>query len=602
MRIKWFSFVRITGLLLVLVYHFFKPALPGGFVGVDVFFTFSGYLITALLIDEFARDTRIGLVAFLKRRFYRIVPPLVGMVLVVTPLALLVRNDFTAGIAQQAAAAVGFVTNYYEILLGGSYETQFAPHLFLHTWSLAVEMHYYILWGVAVFILSKLSRSVKGLRIRIGIVSGVVLVASYLAMAIGAQGSSNLSIQYFSTQTHIFPFFIGGVLACFAGITTTSAAFVRIVKKYATKQVLLCAITSGALLCALGVFLKFDDLHTYQFGFLVASLAAAAMILAMRILHEKTPHMKEPKVVSYIADTSYSVYLFHWPLFNLLSERFDPGTSAGITVVLSLAFASMSFYIIEPLLAGRTPRIAGFKISPERAIKPLAMVSCVLLAATIYTSVTSPAISTFQLSNLSNGAIQADSHMSVTRKMADSTQASNYNVTPGVTYIGDSVSLRAISYLQKALPDAQIDATVSRNVSMGADVLETNLANNAVMQDVVIALGTNPVGGTDAIDRIVQMLPKGHRLIFVTPHDGRHTDPSSGAAAIREYELQLAEKYDYIYIADWHQTAVDHPELWPGTDDVHFGSNSETINAGGELFAQTVADAIAKADQGHVKP
>ena len=116
MRIKWFSFVRITGLLLVLVYHFFKPVLPGGFVGVDVFFTFSGYLITALLIDEFARDTRIGLVAFLKRRFYRIVPPLVGMVLVVTPLALLVRNDFTAGIAQQAAAAVGFVTNYYEIL------------------------------------------------------------------------------------------------------------------------------------------------------------------------------------------------------------------------------------------------------------------------------------------------------------------------------------------------------------------------------------------------------------------------------------------------------------------------------------------------------
>ena len=237
MRIKWFSFVRITGLLLVLVYHFFKPVLPGGFVGVDVFFTFSGYLITALLIDEFARDTRIGLVAFLKRRFYRIVPPLVGMVLVVTPLALLVRNDFTAGIAQQAAAAVGFVTNYYEILLGGSYETQFAPHLFLHTWSLAVEMHYYILWGVAVFILSKFSRSVKGLRIRIGIVSGVLLVTSYLAMAIGAQSSSNLSIQYFSTQTHIFPFFIGGVLACFAGSSLCNCQWSTVVRFRGISQV-----------------------------------------------------------------------------------------------------------------------------------------------------------------------------------------------------------------------------------------------------------------------------------------------------------------------------------------------------------------------------
>lgn len=602
MRIKWFSFVRITGLLLVLVYHFFKPALPGGFVGVDVFFTFSGYLITALLIDEFAREKRIKFVAFLRRRFYRIVPPLVGMVLVTTPLALLVRDDFAAGIGQQVAAAVGFVTNYYEILLGGSYETQFAPHLFLHTWSLAVEMHYYILWGAAVFLLSKVTNSAKSLRVRIFVVSAALFIASYLAMAIGAQDSTNLSIQYFSTQTHIFPFFVGSALACFAGIATTSARFTSFVTKYNLKQALLAAAISAVVLFVLGVLLTFDDIHTYRFGFLLASLAAATMVLATRVLHEKTPQVKEPKIVSYFADTSYGVYLFHWPLFNLLSEKFDPGTSAAITVALSLALASLSFYVIEPLLAGRTSCVLGRTITLKQALKPLSAVGGLLLAATLYTSVTAPTISSFQLSNLSNGAIQADNHMSVTRKMADSAQASNYNVTPGVTYIGDSVSLRAISYLQKAFPEAQIDATVSRNVSMGADVLETDIANNAVMQDIVVALGTNPVGGTEAIDRIVEMLPKGHRLIFVTPHDGRHNDPSSGAAAIRAYELQLAEKYDYIYIADWHQTAVDHPELWPGTDNVHFGSDSDTINAGGELFATTVADALAKADQGPVKP
>ena len=82
MRIKWFSLVRVTGLLLVLLYHFFQKAFPGGFIGVDIFFTFSGFLITALLIDEFARKQEIDYLAFLKRRFYRIVPPLVFMVLV----------------------------------------------------------------------------------------------------------------------------------------------------------------------------------------------------------------------------------------------------------------------------------------------------------------------------------------------------------------------------------------------------------------------------------------------------------------------------------------------------------------------------------------
>ena len=75
MRIKWFSLVRVTGLLLVLLYHFFQKAFPGGFIGVDIFFTFSGFLITALLIDEFARKQGIDYLAFLKRRFYRIVPP-----------------------------------------------------------------------------------------------------------------------------------------------------------------------------------------------------------------------------------------------------------------------------------------------------------------------------------------------------------------------------------------------------------------------------------------------------------------------------------------------------------------------------------------------
>ena len=120
MRINWFSYIRVTGLLLVLVYHFFPSVLPGGFIGVDVFFTFSGYLITALLIDEVSRTHRIDYLGFMRRRFYRIVPPLVLMVLICTPLALLVRNDFIAGIGRQITSVLGFVTNYYEIWTGGN--------------------------------------------------------------------------------------------------------------------------------------------------------------------------------------------------------------------------------------------------------------------------------------------------------------------------------------------------------------------------------------------------------------------------------------------------------------------------------------------------
>ena len=133
-----FSLIRITGLLLVLLYHFFQTIFPGGFFGVDVFFTFSGFLITSLLLEEFGKARQIDLLGFFKRRFYRIVPPVVLMVLVTMPFTFLVRQDYVAGIGGQIAGVLGFMTNFYELLTGGSYESQFIPHLFVHNWSLAV--------------------------------------------------------------------------------------------------------------------------------------------------------------------------------------------------------------------------------------------------------------------------------------------------------------------------------------------------------------------------------------------------------------------------------------------------------------------------------
>lgn len=164
MRIKWFSFIRVTGLLLVLLYHFFKHTFSGGFVGVDIFFTFSGYLITALLIDEYVSKQTIDVVAFFRRRFYRIVPPLVLLILLTIPFTFLVKSDFIAGIGQQIAAALGFTTNSYELLTGSSYESQFIPHLFVHTWSLAIEVHFYLLWGLLVWLLAKKGYSQKKLE------------------------------------------------------------------------------------------------------------------------------------------------------------------------------------------------------------------------------------------------------------------------------------------------------------------------------------------------------------------------------------------------------------------------------------------------------
>ena len=605
MRIKWFSLVRITGLLLVLLYHFFQKVFPGGFIGVDIFFTFSGFLITALLIDEFARHQKIDLKGFLRRRFYRIVPPLVFMVLLVMPFTFLVRRDFIAGIGTQIAAVFGFVTNFYEILSGGSYESQFIPHLFIHTWSLALEVHYYVLWALLAWFLGKKAKSVGQYRGYIFLSSTGLFLVTFLTFFVGALVTKNLSNVYFSSIAHVFPFFVGSALATVTGITTTSPNLTQLVKKLSLQKTL--AILAGAflVLLLLTFILPFDSVWTYLFGFLLATLAASVMIVMTRVLHEKTPDQKEPAVITFIADTSYGVYLFHWPFYIIFSQLMTNGWASLLTTLVSFSLAALIFYIIEPTLAGREPKIFGISMDLSSFTKPLFYSAIPLTLLMFGIALFAPRVGAFDENLITEGLRQSDSKMQITRAQVDNASATSYNVSDGVTMIGDSVNLRASDYLKQVLPDIQLDALVSRNLDSGLKVYETDIANRVLLKNVVIALGTNSSNNyQELLDKFVQELPKGHRLIFVTPYDGREAnDSNSVTVQTRQYELELAKKYDYVYIADWYQAAIDNPAIWAGTDNVHFGLESDgSIDVGGNLYAKVVKEAVDQANQGPVKP
>ena len=605
MRIKWFSLVRITGLLLVLLYHFFQKVFPGGFIGVDIFFTFSGFLITALLIDEFARHQKIDLKGFLRRRFYRIVPPLVFMVLLVMPFTFLVRRDFIAGIGTQIAAVFGFVTNFYEMLSGGSYESQFIPHLFIHTWSLALEVHYYVLWALLAWFLGKKANSVGQYRGYIFLSSTGLFLVTFLTFFVGALVTKNLSNVYFSSIAHVFPFFVGSALATVTGITTTSPNLTQLVKQLSLQKTL--AILAGAflVLLLLTFILPFDSVWTYLFGFLLATLAGSVMIVMTRVLHEKTPDQKEPAVITFIADTSYGVYLFHWPFYIIFSQLMTNGWASLLTTLVSFSLAALSFYIIEPTLAGREPKIFGISMDLSSFTKPLFYSAIPLTLLMFGIALFAPRVGAFDENLITEGLRQSDSKMQITRAQVDNASATSYNVSDGVTMIGDSVNLRASDYLKQVLPDIQLDALVSRNLDSGLKVYETDIANRVLLKNVVIALGTNSSNNyQELLDKFVQELPKGHRLIFVTPYDGREAnDSNSVTVQTRQYELELAKKYDYVYIADWYQAAIDNPAIWAGTDNVHFGLESDgSIDVGGNLYAKVVKEAVDQANQGPVKP
>lgn len=625
-KIKWFSLVRITGLFLVLGYHFFQNTYPGGFVGVDVFFAFSGFLITSLMIDEFSSSGAFGLKSFYQRRFYRIVPPLILSVLIVIPFTYLVGSDFITGIGKQIAAAFGFVTNYFEIATGGSYENNFIPHLFVHTWSLAVEMHFYIIWGFIVYLFSKTIHFVSGgrrkqtqsFRIIIMLVSAFFAIASIVGMKIGGQGLKDFSPVYFSSLTHCFPFFLGAVLATLTGIATLPDSFARQVKeKWTAFSAVLLMLAGLVGLLIITFKLDFSATFTYPYGMVLAVLLAMVMILGARILHEKTPNIKEPWLFGFLADCSYSVYLYHWPLYVIFSHRMSNGWAAIWTTVLSFLFAAFSYYLVEPLIAGRRGHLFGQRVSGKALTLPLTALIAVLLVITGVTAHNAPRMSKLER-NLWIGGIYQDADgvksakdtvmaqvqppkkKPATKQKTDTndyrghnkkSMAAKYKLPSGVSIIGDSVTLGTRRYLEPHVADAVVDAEGDRKLNQAHEVMVEQQKNNTLREFVVICVGTNSLNDYEQqAKKIIADLKPGHKLVFMTPYDKTAT-ASWNSTKLAQFERPLPDKYDWITIADWGKIAPQHPEVFDGTDGVHFAGRA----VGDRLYAKVINDGLIDA-------
>jgi acyltransferase family len=205
-----------------------------------------------------------------------------------------------------------------------------------------------------------------------------------------------------------------------------------------------------------------------------------------------------------------------------------------------------------------------------------------------------PQVGAFETDLTVNGLKQAQTNLTRTKTMADQTEASRYNIADGVSIIGDSVTLRATPGLQEVLPDAQTDGQVSRNTKQANAIMLNNSQNKALPKIVVIATGVNnPEDYKADIDSLVTNLPKGHQLVLVTPYEGdtsQETQPYVEQYA--SYAREVAQKYPYIEIADWNQVSKDHPDIWKGTDQVHFGNDNTKLEEGAKLYAETIASAI----------
>ena len=623
---SWLSLLRAYGVVLVLCFHFFPWLMPGGFIGVDVFFVFSGYLITSLLIREYKTKGRVALLSFYKRRFRRLFPALLVMVVITLSLALTVPEDFRADIGKQAAAALSWTTNFYEISTGGSYANTLLPHMFVHTWTLSVEMHFYLIWGLALTVLLPLfittapggNKSLARSRVVAAVLAAVLALISFIVMQVMLVGAEDPSAAYYSTFSHAYPIFIGAAIGALAGFGRSRVVvfFERLAPPVALGTVVFSL--AGILLMAL--FVPFENRFVYHGGLLLISLLVALVILVGRGAQETLQNWREPKLLQYLADKSYSLYLFHWPLLIIVLEwaraltgRVEVGANflyilvALIALVLTFLAAHQSYKYIEKPFSSKSIRnslsflneksgCANAKPLFSTRKKALLALGSAVVVASMVTLSTAPhktsIESDYQVGLLEIDLNQAEhAHQVLMRTglggaagSGGAGQGPDLQVIPGtITVVGDSVAIMPASSIT-SLTGAVVDADVSRAMVNGAAIIEEMDARGTLGEIVVIALATNahPNSYESAV-AICDNIEPDHKLIFVTSYG------TNSMENLSEQLRTLPSTYPFVTIANWDYAISGRHNLL-ASDGYHLNSQ-EAI----DLYVDVVVKAIEEA-------
>lgn len=377
--------LRAVAVLAVMAYHGGVAWMGGGLLGVDIFFVLSGYLVTSLMLNEHARTATIRLGSFWARRARRLAPGLAVLLLGVSAYVYWGGASISASrVRGDAIATLLYVANWHYILAAQNYFVRYgAPSPLLHTWSLAVEEQFYLIWPpLCLVVLRK-----WGLRAVGRVAAGLALASATLCAALFAGGAS-IDRLYYGTDTRSQALMVGALLAVIFARRVPSGSPARLGGIGAVAAVVLawCLTTVDGT----GPFL-------YLGGFLVVSVATAAVIAAS----VGAPHGLISRALSwrparYVGRISYGLYLYHWPLFLFLTQA---RTGAGGYALLALRFAAtfavaaLSYHLLEaPIRRGVLPwsRPRGLPSALWKVLAPACAVGLIVTAVLVATAPRTP--------------------------------------------------------------------------------------------------------------------------------------------------------------------------------------------------------------------
>ncbi|MBV8160442.1 MAG: acetyltransferase [Acidimicrobiia bacterium] len=578
--------LRGFALVAVLLYHVAPGTVRGGFLGVEAFFVLSGYLLTALLLDEYRRTGRIDRVAYGSRRVRRIYPGMVALLAALVVFVPLLDVADSHRLPLDVVSSLFGLTNWRLIADGTSYFSRLgSPSYVRHLWSIAIELQFYVLCPFLVGWLARRSRKVAVRALLAG------MAASAALMALVYQ-SADPSRAYYGTDTRIGALLAGCLLAVL--LSQRGDAIGPRVRTTVSQL----AAPAAAVLLVLVAFAHETSRLLYPGGFLLTQAATATVIAAALRpgwLRTGLGH----RLPRWLGRRSYGIYVWHWPLVVLTLHWHSRLAAGVVTIASAVALGAVSYGLVEKRFM-HTPRERVRPPLGARRARALAIVSAVALAAVLLARVpsTDPITHSLQVGQdalarqLSPAAAGSVSVPTVTPTLPTGMPPAPAPTQPPaspqpsspvipVLAIGDSVMVGAAPALQARLGSSgYIDAHVGRQFDEGVRVAQSYRDHGQLGRAVVVHLGDNGAITPAQADALLAQLVGVPDVLLVNV---RVTRPWQDE--VNQTLADAVARHPGVKLVDWFTVSGPHAEWFAG-DHTHL------TQAGSAAFADLIVGSI----------
>jgi peptidoglycan/LPS O-acetylase OafA/YrhL len=547
--------LRALAVIAVLLYHLGFGWIPGGFLGVDLFFVISGYVITRLLLDSIQRSGGLDLRGFYAGRIRRLLPPLLFMLVITAIFVGVWAPDSMRRFLTDAPFALTGLMNWWLVFKEQDYFESFGrPPLLQHTWSLGVEAQYYLVWPlILLFVLKVFGKKViPTAALAIATFSGIALFLASVRADISA--TQDISHVYFGTDTHSIGLFLGSALA----VSWIPQNLRMNIEKRAQDFIDFIGVFGLIGILASFLFIQEADPTAYRIAFPLVGIFGSAII--MSVVHPASrfaPLLQHPFLV-WIGERSYAIYLWHWIVFQVTRPAQDLTGSTWalylfrILVVFALADISQRWIEVPVRNGAISNWLRGMKYRTkevQRRQKATAGLTVLALIATITV--------------VSNNAITiADRNNAVVKQMFKDDQVATISKIDGLWVVGDSVILGIRNELESKEHIGLINARVGRQAGELLEVIKKDKAKMQGMKTVINLGNNNRLVDTEVAEIFFEL--KDQPLVVVV----NTAVPRTWRDENNQLIQREAMNYANIKIVDWALKSENHPEYF-APDGVH---------------------------------